>query len=65
VTLPATGAGRSELRGTRCGAAKGAPAEWAIRRTWKASGEGASAYADAMGSPQGWPYILERYRSTT
>jgi hypothetical protein len=36
MTLPATGAGRSELRGTRLGAAMDALTEWAIRRTWKA-----------------------------
>jgi hypothetical protein len=34
-------------------------------RGFERHGEGASAYADAMGSPQRWPYILERYRSTT
>ena len=28
-------------------------------------GDGAEGYAEAMGSPQGWPYILERYRSMT
>jgi len=28
-------------------------------------GEGAEEYAAAMGSDMGWPYILERYRSTT
>ena len=27
-------------------------------------GEGADDYAAAMGSPQGWPYILERYSRT-
>jgi hypothetical protein len=27
--------------------------------------DGAEGYAEAMGSEMGWPYILERYRSTT
>ena len=28
-------------------------------------GDGWEAYEAAMGAPQGWPYILERYRSMT
>ena len=34
-------------------------------RDFERHGEGWQDYEAGMGSPQGWPYILERYRSTT